>query len=105
MDVIQNMDFCVATSRKGLRGSGLEVGDKVLVVGTRPLPEKRNDPYLQRIYLLTMKLGEDNKVQVPNSSGEDNGHRVYLVDPRCLTRLGDKEQESLKKGLEERDGS
>lgn len=97
---IKTMDFCVTSSRKGLRGSGLNLNQTVLVVGTKPLPEKRSDPYLQRIYMLVV-LVSDGKVCIPNSDvGEnDNGYRTYLVDPRCLTKLGEEDQVELVKLL------
>lgn len=99
-DPIKSMDFCVTSSRKGLRGSGLELGQKVLVVGVKPLPEKRNDPYLQRIYSLVV-LVEDDKICLPNADEGvgDNGYRTYLIDPRCLTKLGEDDQVELSKLL------
>lgn len=98
---IQSMDFCVTSSRKGLRGSGLNLDETVLVMGTKNLPEKRSDPYLFRVYTLVARV-KDNKVQIPNSEeGEgDNGYRAYLVDPRCLTRLNDEKQVELMRLLE-----
>lgn len=83
------MDFCVTSSRKGLRGSGLKLGQTVLVIGTKPLPEKKNDPYLQRIYSLVLLVDENDNVLMPNNdTGEgDNGNRTYLIDPRCLTKV------------------
>lgn len=102
MTPIRNMDYAYTSSRKGLRGSGLDVGEKVLVVGTKALPEKRSDPYLQRIYVVVVRV-VDGIHQIPNSGEEeeDNGFRSYLVDPRCLTRLDDEEQERLRDMLSE----
>lgn len=104
MEPIRTMDFCVTSSRKGLRGSGLEVGQEVVVVGTRPLPVKRNDPYLQRVYSVVMVV-TDEGIAVPNNGEgeEDNGNRSYLVDPRCLTKLVEERQLELKAILEGKD--
>ena len=91
------MDFCVASSRKGLRESGINLGDVVLVTGTKIAPEKRSDPYLQRVYVLVMKM-VDNVLQVPK---DDNDYKVVLVDPRHLTKLNDEKQEAYREMIKE----
>jgi len=98
------MDFCVASSRKGLRGSGLEVGDTVLVAALKPTPVKRSDPYLQRLLTVVLKV-KDGVVLTPDNieGDESNGYNSYLVDPRCLTLLSEEEQVLLKLEIEAHD--
>lgn len=95
-DPIKPMDFCDVTSRRGTKGSGLEVGETVLVASTRPLPEKRSDPYLQRIYAVVIRVTKDGDVLIPK---EDNEYKSYLVDPRHLTRVSEERQEELKEAI------
>lgn len=100
MSPIQTMDLCVTSSRKGLRNSGLKLGQEVVVAGTKTLPEKRSDPYLQRIYVIVM-LYEDGEVKIPNNEtgDKDNGYRSYLIDPRCLTKLPEEDQKEFRKAM------
>lgn len=89
MNLIKSLDICRVSSRKGLKGSTLSIGDIVQVIGTRVLPEKRSDPYLQRIYVLVIKFSED-KFLVPN---DNNEHKAVLVDPRKLEKVDGETQE------------
>lgn len=98
-DPIKPMDFCDVTSRRGTKGSGLEVGETVLVASTRPLPEKRSDPYLQRIYAVVIRVTKDGDVLIPK---EDNEYKSYLVDPRHLTRVSEERQEELQEAINNR---
>ena len=93
--MLKPMDFCVATSRKGLRGSGLEVGETGLVMATKPIPINKSDPYLQRIYVVLAAI-RNGKVEIP---GKENKHKAYLVDPRCLTQIEDEDKIKELKGL------
>lgn len=90
--MIKPMDFCRVASRKETKGSDLEVGQLVLVASLKPLPIKKSDPYLQRIYSVVLILDEDGNVLVPN---EENEHSSYLIDPRNLNKISDEEQEQL----------
>lgn len=100
---IKTMEFCVTSSRKGLRDSGLDLGQTVLVIGTKVLPEKRSDPYLQRVYFIVAKWN-GTELEIPNTDTgeEDNGYRTYLVDPRCLTKVSPEEQLDLISLLNDR---
>lgn len=99
-DPIKPMDFCEVVSRKGVKGSGLEVGEIVLVASTRPLPEKRSDQYLQRIYAVVLRVTNDGDVQIPKDG--ENDYKSYLVDPRHLTKLSDERQEALREKIGQR---
>ncbi len=102
---IQTNEFCVTSSRKGLRDSGLDLNQTVMVVGHRVFPEKRSDPYLQRIYVMVV-VYEDGEIKLPNNEvgDKDNGYRVYLVDPRCLTRLSEEEQLIINNTIKQKMG-
>ena len=95
MTPIKNMEYGVTVSRKGLKGSGLSVGQTVLITGTKPLPEKRSDPYLQRIYVVCIVVDEDGH-HIPK---EENEYNSYLIDPRCVERLPDDKQEEFREQL------
>lgn len=85
---IKSMDFCLACSNKGLKKSGINSGDVLLVVGVKPAPAKRSDPYLQRIYVVVVKVVE-GIVQIPK---EDNEYKAIVVDPRNLTLIEDQKE-------------
>ena len=68
--LVQTMDVCEVSSNKGLKGSGLSAGDIVMVIGTRVLPEKRSDPYLQRTYVIVCKF-EGKELLLPSDKNED----------------------------------
>lgn len=80
-----------------MKGSGLNVGQEVYVISTRQLPEKKNDPYLTRTYVIVV-LFEGNKLLLPDSIyGDDsNGYRSYLVDPRNLEKVSETRKEELE---------
>lgn len=98
-DPIKPMDFCEVSSRKGTKGSGLDVGETVLVASTKPLPEKRSDPYLQRVYAVVLRVTDDGDVLIPK---DDNEYKSYLVDPRHLTRVSKERQEELQEAINNR---
>lgn len=85
--MIKTWDVCRVVSRKKVDQSGLNVADIVMVSAIKPAPIKKNDPYLQRIYVLVMKIAEGG-IQIPS---EDNDYRAYLVDPRALEVLNEDE--------------
>ena len=98
-DPIKPMDFCEVSSRRGTKGSGLDVGETVLVASTKPLPEKRSDPYLQRVYAVVLRVTKDGDVLIPK---DDNEYKSYLVDPRHLTRVSAERQEVLQELIGQR---
>ena len=102
MDIIPTMAYCVASSKKGLKGSGLAVGENVLVVGTKVVPIKKADPYLQRVLFFCIRVTEDGVHEIPDvyEGEESNGFMQYLIDPRCLTMLTKEKQDSFKKALD-----
>lgn len=107
MNPIRNMDYAIITSRKGVKGSGLDLGQIVLVVGTKVLPAKKSDPYLQRVYVVAILVTSEGEHCIPNpqEGDEDNGYRSYLLDPRHLTKLDDDASEELREKLNEQYGS
>jgi hypothetical protein len=102
MEPIKNLDYAQVSSRKGFKGSGLDLGQEVLVIATKALPEKKSDPYAQRIYVVVVLI-KDGLHQIPNNKTgkDDNGYRSYLVDPRHLTRLSDSRSDELREMLDE----
>lgn len=102
MEHIHTMDYGTIATNKGMKGSGLMAGDIILVIGDKVLPVKRSDPYLQRVYVLCVKVTKEGFHEIPNNSvGEgDNGYRTYLIDPRNITKLVEDDQEALRKKLE-----
>lgn len=80
------MDICTVTTNK-IKESGLVAGDVVMVAGTKVLPEKRNDPYLQRIYTIVFKF-EEGSLPLPK---DDNDVMSYLVDPRNLEKVNEED--------------
>lgn len=83
--MIKAMDFCYISSDKKLKGSGLSKGEVVMVTGLKTVPVKKNDPYVQRILTVVVRV-KDDKLQLP---GENNDYKAYLVDPRSLTKIED----------------
>ena len=90
--MIHVMDLCVVSSRKKTDKSGLKVGETVMVAALKPLPVKKSDPYLQRIYAVVVRVDE-NGVQIPEAT---NDYYSYLVDPVALTKLPDVEADKFR---------
>ena len=86
------MDICRIVSRKGTKASGLKVGETVLVSSTKPMPAKRSDPYLQRIYVVVLLMEKGGKVLIPK---DDNEHKAYLMDPRNLEKVSEEDSKKL----------
>ncbi len=86
---VKNFDFCRVVSAKKLKGSGLGMGDVVMVLGTRQVPASAKDPYLYRT-LVTVAKVEEGLIQIPK---EDNEYKAYLVDPRSLEVIDGEEYE------------
>ena len=95
---IPEMAYCNVVSRKGMKGSGLKVGDTVLVVGHKVVPIKQDDPYLQRILFMCILVDSDGLHHIPSSKDADA--KNYLIDPRCLSMAEEVKQVEYKDALE-----
>lgn len=89
------MDFAIVVNDKKMKGSGLSRGDMVMITGLKPAPVKKSDPYLQRIFVVSVKVDE-GKPLVPK---DGNDYKAYLIDPRNLEKLPEDKQEQLKEDL------
>lgn len=98
--MIKVWDVCRVISRKKTDKSGLMIGDIVMVSSIKPLPVKRNDPYLQRIYMVVMIVTEDG-IQIP---AEGNDYHSYLVDPQALEVVSEDEALKYKNFIREQYG-
>lgn len=98
--VIRVWDVCRVVSRKKTDQSGLVVGETVLVSSIKPVPIKRGDPYIQRIYVLVMRVTKQG-IQIP---AEGNEYRSYLVDPRALEVLPEGEAAEFKRFIRQQYG-
>ena len=78
-DVLQVMDLARVVSDRKLKGSGLNRGDVVVVVGTRQVPASAKDLYLHRV-LTNVALVRDKEILKDS---------MYLVDPRSLEKISD----------------
>ena len=97
--MIGNMDYAQTTSKKGLKGSGLDVGETVLVIATKAIPTRKDDPYVRRMYVVCVRVDKDGFHHMPK---EDTDDKAFLVDPRCLTKIEDEGIiEALKDALRE----
>ena len=99
MDPVRTLDFCRVIGRKKLKGSGLELGETVCVVSLKPAPEKKSDPYLQRLYAVVLKVTSEGDVLIPK---EDNDFKAVLMDPRNLEKLSDEEVKPIQEKLAEK---
>lgn len=90
--MIKPMDYIKVRADKRMKESGLVRGDVLLVTGLKPAPVSKQDPYLQRVYILTIKVDKNGYHEVPN---DENEFRVYLIDPRNVDLVGEKESEEL----------
>lgn len=88
IDPLYAMDYAIVVEDKKMKGSGLVRGDILMVSSTKVTPVKKSDPYLQRVYVLCIRVVGDEH-QVPT---QDNDYKVYLVDPRNLTKITDEDK-------------
>ena len=95
--MIGSMDFCRVVSDKKLKGSGLFMGDIVLVTGTTLVPAGKRDPYLQRT-LTTVIILDGKTLLMPK---DDNDEKAYLVDPRSLEKVSKEDAEIFMSYLHE----
>jgi len=94
------MDFCRIVSDKKVKGSGLRMGDLVLVTGTSLVPASKKDPYLQRTLTTVIKVKGD-QLLMPK---QNNDEMAYLLDPRSLEKVNDKDQETLTDNIKKQFG-
>lgn len=85
MSKIKSFDFCRVVSAKKLKGSGLNMGDVVMVLGTKQVPASSKDPYLTRTLVIVAIVTKD-ELLIPK---ETNSYVTYLVDPRSLEKLNE----------------
>lgn len=98
--MIKSMDFCRIVSDKKVKGSGLRMGDLVLVTGTSLVPASKKDPYLQRTLTTVIKVKGD-QLLMPK---QNNDEMAYLLDPRSLEKVNDKDQETLTDNIKKQFG-
>lgn len=79
------MDFCRIKGKKLVK-DGFKKGDLVFVSGTKLLPYKESDPYVQRIYMICERVAKAGYVDHRN---------MYLVDPVSLIKCDEEEQEKF----------
>lgn len=96
--MIGSMDFCRVVSAKKLKGSGLSMGDVVMVLGTKYVPASAKDPYLSRMLVTVTRLVDDLPI-IPKKGDDEY---VWIVDPRSLEKVNEEEMEYYTKTLEER---
>jgi hypothetical protein len=68
---------------------GLAKGDRLYVDNLRAIPEDPNDPYTQRVKLITAKL----------EKGHILSDQLFLIDPSRVAKVGTKEQETLMQNM------
>lgn len=90
--LINPYDFASVTTSK-FEDQGTKRGHFVYVAALKALPEKEEDPYLQRIYALVHKVTKDGHT-LP-----DDG--LYLMDPRDLSRVRKGRQERFTQILKD----
>lgn len=90
--------FVFLVSRKNLKGSNLSVGEELMIISYTKTPAKRNDPYLERLWAVVVKLNEKGLPILPSQDKEDNAHS-YIVDPRHLQIVSKERGKELNKIL------
>lgn len=101
MDVIKPLDYAFVVSDKKMKDSGLVNGDLLMVTSTKVAPVKKSDPYLQRVYVLAIRV-VNGEHQVP---GEKNDYLQYMVDPRNLQKADEQTTKEMNAALEEQYGA
>lgn len=99
--MIKPMDYARVVSAKKLKGSGLQLGALVMVLGTKLVPGSSKDPYLHRALVTVARV--ENDLPVIPKDGDDE--QVWLVDPRSLEKVSEKEGSYLASVLEDKFGS
>lgn len=89
------MDYGRVVSAKKIKGSGLSMGETVMVLGTKTVPASSKDPYITRTLVTVVKLVDD----LPAIPKQDNDYSAYLIDPRSLEKVVGDEETFLKSAL------
>lgn len=100
MKELRDMDVCRVISRKLAKDSGLNLGDLVLIMGSRYVPAKKTDPYLQRKLVVVATI---NKDFWPNIPGEHNDYKAHLMDPRSLELADEKTRNAVFERISSRE--
>ena len=85
---INSGDFCEIVSDKFAEDTGVKRGHIVYVAGLKALPESEADPYTQRIKFFTHLVSHD---------GHIDASKLYLVDPKSLSKVSKSKQKKLLK--------
>jgi len=85
------MKYAKVVGGKKLKGSGLTNGDEVLIIATKDVAFKKDDPYLKRTLMVTALL-EDGLPLLPK---EGTDHKAIVVDPRSLEIVSDEREGEL----------
>lgn len=85
------MRIARVVSDKRLKGSGLSRGDEVMVIATKDVAFKKDDPYLKRTLMVVCKV-VDGDVRIPKDGTED---KAIVVDPRSLEIVGKDREDEL----------
>lgn len=84
---IRENDFCQVSTERFVEEFGIKRNHLVYVAALKVLPLEAEDPYLQRIYVLTHKVTKDGHTLA------DDG--LFLMDPRDLQPVGNGRQKKL----------
>lgn len=88
---LKTMEFAMVVSDKKLKEAGLTKGDEVMVMSSKDVAFKKNDPYLKRTLFIVAKI-EGNDVLIPAS---DNDYQAVVVDPRSLQLVSPERRKEL----------
>jgi hypothetical protein len=98
---IKVFDVCSIVSAKKLKGSGLNLGDEVLVMSSKDVAFKKSDPWVKRTIFIVAKVVEG----VPLIPNHTNEYKAIVVDPRSLEKVSDERQDTIHKGIAEKAGN
>jgi len=85
------MKIARVVSDKRLKGSGLSKGDEVMVIATKDVAFKKDDPYLKRTLMVVCRV-VGGEVRVPKDGTED---KAIVVDPRSLELVSQERETEL----------
>jgi len=85
------MSIARVVSDKRLKGSGLSKGDEVMIIATKDVAFKKDDPYLKRTLMVVCRIVDD-EVLIPKDGTED---KAIVVDPRSLELVSKERQDDL----------
>lgn len=90
--MLKPLDYARVVSDKNIKKLGLNRGDVVMVASLQVAQAKKDDPYLQRVYPVVVKI-VDGVHQIPS---QDTDWKSYMVDGRSLDPLGEKESKEYQ---------